>query len=293
MASAATATRLRRWLEARGGRLERFAYPRPEAGGEVEAWRLVPAVARLRVVVAHGAGNDALFPQAALFRALCEAAAEVFAFDLDGHGAHSTTTLSVDGLRAALSAAVAEAGRRGPTLPLHLVGHSLGGALVLDALAAGLEATSAVIISAPLALSLGLGIAVRELASFLSPATLRQRRHYGLGGMIPAAGPFRRGVYPIRGATRPDAPFAYADAVAALLHTLDLPARAAQILTPALLVYGTADRLAPVAAGRLLGARIPSGTLIEVPGGTHWSTGISADAIGSVVRWIAAIGREP
>src|SRR4051812_29531531 len=107
MASPVTARRLDAWLRARGGRLDRVRYSRPEAGGEVEAWRLIPAAASRRVVVAHGAGNDALFPQVALFRALCAAGCEVFSFDLDGHGAGSTTMFSVDGIRSALPAAVA------------------------------------------------------------------------------------------------------------------------------------------------------------------------------------------
>ena len=57
-------------MDADGARLERVRYPRPEAGGEVEAWRLSPRELRARVVAAHGAGNDALYPQLALFEAL-------------------------------------------------------------------------------------------------------------------------------------------------------------------------------------------------------------------------------
>ena len=42
MPPASWIVRLRRWMDAEGARLERVRYPRPEAGGEVEAWRLVP-----------------------------------------------------------------------------------------------------------------------------------------------------------------------------------------------------------------------------------------------------------
>src|SRR5690242_3579398 len=86
--------RLERWLADRGAHLDRVRYPRPDARGEVEAWRITPGEAFGRVVAAHGAGNDALYPQLALFKALVERGMEVFSFDVDGHGAASTTVFS-------------------------------------------------------------------------------------------------------------------------------------------------------------------------------------------------------
>ena len=138
-------------MDAAGARLERVRYPRPEAGGEVEAWRLSPREPRARVVAAHGAGNDALYPQLALFEALVRRGVEVFAFDIDGHGAGSTTLFSPDTVPSAIAAAVAQAERGRPALPLHLLGHSFGGSLVLHALAEGAvaHAASAVVVSAP------------------------------------------------------------------------------------------------------------------------------------------------
>ncbi|MDQ3388402.1 MAG: alpha/beta fold hydrolase, partial [Gemmatimonadota bacterium] len=92
---------------------------------------------------------------------------EVFAFDLDGNGWESTTRYAPASARGAVTAAVREAGRDRQELPLHLLGHSVGGALVLDALARGeVEAVSAVAISTPLRVRLTSRILLAELAGF-------------------------------------------------------------------------------------------------------------------------------
>lgn len=284
--------RMERWMDAAGARLERLRYPRPAARGEVEAWRLVPRDARARVVTVHGAGNDALYPQIALFEALIRRGVEVFAFDIDGHGAGSTTVFSPEIVTSAIAVAVEEAERGRPSLPLHLVGHSFGGSLVLSALAEGTvpHAASGVVISSPVSIALDARTALAEVRGFLRLSTLSQRRHYGLWGMVPAAGPLKRRAYPIRGAVEDGAPFAYVAAIQRLLARLDLGRAAARIRVPVLLVYGAADRLVPPAQGRRLAALIPSSELLEIPGTTHWSTCFAEAAISRTVAWIDSHG---
>lgn len=284
------AARLERRLAERGGRLERSRYDRPEAGGAVEAWRLVPARARARVVAVHGAGNDALYPQLALFAALVAAGAEVFAFDVDGHGAGSTTVFAPGTVRGAVAAAVREAERGRDPLPLHLLGHSFGGSLVLHALATGAvpHAASAVVISAPTSVALGVRVAMAELAGFFRPATLSQRRHYGAWGTVPAVGPLKREAYPVRGAAGDGQPFAYVAAIQRLLRELELERAAANVRAPVLLVYGAADRLVPPEQGRRLAAVIPGAELLTVPRATHWSTAFAPSAAARAAEWVAA-----
>jgi len=287
--------RLERWMDPAGARLQRLRYPRPEARGEVEAWRLVPRTPRARVVAVHGAGNDALYPQLALFEALVRRGVEVFACDVDGHGAGSTTVFSPETVTSAVAAAVEQAERGRPPLPLHLAGHSFGGSLVMHALAEGTvpHAASAVAISAPLSIALDARTALAEVRGFLRLSTLGQRRHYGLWGMVPAAGPLKRRAYPIRGAAEEGAPFAYVAAIQRLLARLDLGRTAARIRIPVLLVYGAADRLVPPAQGRRLAKLIPPSELLEIPGTTHWSTCFAADAITRTVVWIESHAGEP
>ena len=287
--------RLERWVAGEGARLGRVRYARPEARGEVDAWRITPARPRARVVAAHGAGNDALYPQVALFKALVRRGVEVFSFDVDGHGAASTTVFSPGIVPSAVAAAVEEAERGRADLPLHLLGHSFGGSLALHALAAGSvpHAASAVAVSAPVEVALGLRVALGELGGFLRAATLGQREHYGLWGTVPAVGPLKRRAYPIRGAAEGGAPFAYVAAIRRLLANLDLPRAAAGIATPVLLVYGTADRLVPPEQGRMLDARIPASELLELPGATHWSTAFAEDAVARAAEWIDAHSPVP
>jgi len=281
-------SRLERWLAGRGARLERVRYARPAARGQVDAWRLVPREPRARVVAAHGAGNDALFPQVALFKALVDRGVEVFSFDIDGHGAESSTVFAPEIVPTALAAAVEEAERGRPSLPLHLLGHSFGGSLVLHALAADAvpHALSGIALSAPVSVELTARVALSELLGFFHPATLGQREHYGVWGMIPAVGPLKRRAYPIRGAVQSGAPFAYVAAIRALLARLDLATTAAEIRVPLLLAYGAADRLVPIAQGRMLAERIPSAELLPIPGATHWSTAFAASAVGRAAEWV-------
>ncbi|HEX2202492.1 MAG TPA: alpha/beta fold hydrolase [Longimicrobium sp.] len=289
VASPGCVRRLEAWLAGAGAWLERVRYARPEAGGEVSAYRLVPRNPRGRVVSAHGAGNDALFPQVALFKALVERGFEVFAFDWDGHGAESTTRFAPDALDSALVAAVGEAERGRAELPLHLVGHSFGGSLVLHALACGAvpHAVSGVAVSAPIQVSPDFRTAVAELLGFLHPATLSQRAHYGVWGTVPAVGPLKRRAYPFRRGEEGGA-FGYVGTVQRLLARLDLERTAAAVRAPVLLVYGTADRLVPMAQGEALAARIGGAELCRVPGGTHWSTAFLPAAVERVAAWVDA-----
>lgn len=283
-----------RWLRASGFGWERVRYARPEAGGEAAAFRLLPrGRARGRVVAAHGACDDALFPLVALYDALLRRGLEVFAFDLDGNGWESTTRFSPEGIRGAVAAAAREAERGRPALPLHLLGHSLGGALALDALARGeVAAESATVVATPLEVRITPRTALAELRGFLRPATLRQRAFYGLAGVLPAFGPVKRAAYPFRGDAR-TGNFDYVTVFDALLRATDLRRAAARVRVPVLLVYGERDGIAPAAHGEELARLLPDAELVRVPGATHFSTASSPSATERVAAWLAARSGVP
>lgn len=283
--------RLAAWAGRLGARAADVRYPRPEAGGAVCAVRLSPRDApHTRVLVAHGAGNDAVYPLLELFRALLRAGCEVFSFDIDGHGCGSTTVFATDTVRTAVAAAADAAEAGGAALPLHVIGHSLGGSLVLDALASGAldGAVSAVIISAPIDVRIGARTAVAELRGFLRRATLTQREHYGLWGLVPAFGPVKRAAFPFRRVDADGHAWSYVAAVQRLLAEMDLERRVAEIRIPTLLVYSHADALVPHAQGQRLAARMERGAghLRSLTTATHYSLPFDPDAVDSVLGWI-------
>lgn len=277
-------------LAAAGIAWERGRMPRPAAGGEAAWVRLSPrAAATARVVVVHGANNDALFPLLPLFESLVAAGMEVFAFDLDGNGWESTTTYARETAPRAVGDGVrfATAGR--PPLPLHLVGHSLGGSMSLRAMANGDagDVAAAVLLSAPLRVEFGLRTAVAELAGFLAPGTLSLRRYYGAWGLVPAVGSLKRRAYPFRWTPPTGAAFGYVDEVQALLAALDLEAAAAAVRVPTLLVYGDGDAIVPPAQGERLAARMPAAELIRLPRASHFAVPFHPAAVSRAVAWLA------
>jgi len=277
--------RLEAWLAAAGGRMETVGYPR--AGGRARGCRLVPAgTARGRVLLAHGAGNDALYPLHALCKTLLRAGLEVFAFDLDGHGRESSTVFDVERIEDALADAAERAEEHGPPLPLHLLGHSLGGSLVLHALSRpGWErVVSAAAISAPVRLRIGWTV-LRELRGFFGRATLAQREHYGAWGVVPAVGPLKRRAFPFRG---PPGGFGYVAEVQALLERLRLEDAAERIRTPVLLVYSRGDGIVPAEQGELLASRIPGARLEMLERAAHWCVPFEPRTVARVAEWLEA-----
>ena len=288
--------RLSVWASRLNARAADVRYPRPEARGEVCAVRLLPRAApRARVLVAHGAGNDAVYPLLELFRALVRGGYEVFSFDVDGHGCGSTTVFAPDTVRGSIAAAAEAAERDGGALPLHLLGHSLGGSLVLDALASGAldRAASAVVLSAPTSIDLGFRTVVSELAGFFRLATLAQREHYGGWGLVPAFGPVKRGAYPFRRADAQPGSWSYVAAVRRLLEAMGLEARVGAIRVPTLLVYSRGDYLVGHAQGERLAERIPAARLLSLDRATHYGVPFAPRAVEAALGWMGAHAAVP
>lgn len=279
--------RFQEWAQASSITWSRLSFPRA-AGGHTVAYRLTPAVPpRGVVVVCHGAGNDALFAFVGIFKALLTRGLEIFSFDLDGHGRNSTTRFSEEHAASAIDEAVKQSGVAERRLPLHLLGVSLGGSLALAALPR-LSATSAVIVCAPLRVRLTARTFLREMRPGLLTTAWGQREHFGLTGLIPAVGPFRRSVYPLR--LREDEPgaFGYVKVVNRTLASLELERTAADIQTPVLLVYGARDLIAPADHGALLKRLLPSSALLTPQDETHLTLPLADATTRSALAWYEA-----
>jgi alpha-beta hydrolase superfamily lysophospholipase len=264
---------------------ERLRLARPAAGGETTAYRLSPVgPARGVVLLVHGAGNDALFAQVGLTKRLLERGLEVFTFDLDGHGRDGATLLSTGAIPDAVPAAAEVSGAAERGLPLHAVGTSLGGSILLSALPTlSPVPETAALLCAPLRIELSRGAVAAELRPRLLATLWREREHYGLTGLVPAFGAYKRDVYPLRLAEPGgEGAFGYVEALNGLLSALRLPAAAARTRTPVLLVYGAADRLVPPEQGERLAELLPDVRLLVLPGGTHLTTPLAPAVVEAV-----------
>jgi pimeloyl-ACP methyl ester carboxylesterase len=269
-------------------RHERIVYPRPDAGGETVAYRLCPAhPPRGLLLVTHGAGNDALFAFPGFFKRVLQHGFEVFTFDMDGHGRASTTTFAYPGVCSAVADALRHALDGRSDLRVHAYGVSLGGAILLHALAGTLRAIrSATLVVAPLRIRFSLPRVINELRPVALRTLMEQREHCGLWGMVPSFGPVKRELYPLRLAeTRPGA-FGYVDVLNEVLERMDLLEAARQSRVPVMLSYGTRDRIVPPEQGILLDRTLPRSELTLVRGGTHLATPFDREGLQKTLGWI-------
>lgn len=243
-----------------------------------------------RVIALHGAGNDALFGWVGLFKKLLLANAEILTIDLPGHGRRNRTEFSPSAAVETIARVFEEPRRSARQIPVHAVGISLGGALLLAALPKvqrWLESVALVV--APLRIRFTLQSILPELRPHNFGILIREREHYGLTGLIPSFGPFRRDVYPLRLAGEvPRGSFGYIDVLNDALDELALQTAAREVHIPSLLIYGEHDRIVPIEQGEQLAGLIPHSILHPVASGTHLSTPIEPATIDRIVRWFSS-----
>jgi pimeloyl-ACP methyl ester carboxylesterase len=207
---------------------------------------------------------------------------------MDGHGRHGSTLFSPEGARGAVGAAVLQSGAGERGLPLHAVGISLGGAILLGSLPTlPTPAATATLLSAPLRIQLSSAAVRRELGLPLLRTLWRERAHYGLTGLIPSFGPFKRGTYPLRLGVEPGpGGFGYVEVLHRTLDSLDLEDAARRTTCPVLLAYGSRDAIVPLEQGERLASLLPRGELLVLEGETHLTAPMSPRVIARFLRWI-------
>jgi pimeloyl-ACP methyl ester carboxylesterase len=264
----------------------------------VAAWHIKPAKKAIGLILfAHGAGNDGLFPQGHLFKELVDNDYEIFTFDLDGHGVGSTTWMQVETMTSALINAATIAKELSPKLPMHLIGYSLGGALALHAVANHNEIKfdSLCLLATPWHLNLTPLAMLTELTSFWRSSLLKQISFYGLYGILPAAGHFKRRSFPLRlppsskGAHPPSfSGLEYTQHLKTLFSSLDLQKNASLVGMRTLLIYGAKDQIAPVAQAVKLRSSLPNATLLVLPNDTHYTTILSTQTLTAIKNFLKA-----
>ena len=281
----------RRWLQENGMGRERLELT--VRGGEATtAYRFSPGSPPARRVLAlHGAGNDALFAWIGLFKKLLLRHVEVFTFDLPGHGRFGRGTFDTDAAAIALHAALDRC--EADAVPVHAIGVSLGGAVLLGALPDFQQRlTTAALVVAPLEIHFSARTVLTELGPTTFSLLWREREHYGLTGLIPSFGPFRRDIYPLRLRQTPaKGAFGYVQTLNAMLREMHLEESARQVELPVLLVYGSRDRVVPASQGERLQELLPRGHL-QLIDGTHLSTPLDPRAVERLLGWIDLHGDD-
>ncbi|MEX2582904.1 MAG: alpha/beta fold hydrolase, partial [Gemmatimonadota bacterium] len=279
----------RDWMRRREMSWESFRHPLPPAGDDTTAHRLSPAGRPQRIVVAlHGAGNDALFGWVGLFKRLLLERSEIVTFDLPGHGRLNRSSFTADAAVDCVASVLADCSADSRRLPVHAVGVSLGGSVLLGALSrSGAALTRAAAIVAPLRIVLSWRTVLGEVGPRSLSTVWREREHYGWTGLIPSFGSFKREIYPLRlpGPASSSA-VGYVGSLNSSLDAMRLEHRAASVTTPLLLVYGSHDRVVPIEQGERLVRVLPDARLLRIEGGTHLSTPLDSETVDRVVAWL-------
>jgi alpha-beta hydrolase superfamily lysophospholipase len=237
------------------------------AGGLEIFWRswLPEDDPRAVVVIAHGAGEHIGRYEHVAARLASEGYA-VYGLDHRGHGRSEGRRALID--RAASAVAdmdhfVLMAGSQHPGLDVFLLGHSMGGCLSLRYAMRFQDRLTGLLLSGPLAALEAAPVAVRLVARVLSAiapaapvfavdASLVSRdpevvRAYETDPLV------HHGKLPVR-------------TVAELAAAVEsFPNGVAAITIPTLIMYGTADGLAPPAGSKMLGERIGAADKTVIP----------------------------
>jgi pimeloyl-ACP methyl ester carboxylesterase len=109
----------------------------------------------------------------------------------------------------------------------------------------------------------------RESLSWLRPSIWQEKKIYGILGILPAFGPFKRASYPIR---LEDPSSHYVLQVAATIKAQSPSDRLDSISCPVLLIHGTADYLVNESNAIHIKKRVKKSELTLIKGATHYST---------------------
>lgn len=240
------------------------------------------------VIFVHGTGNNALFPQLALFKTLLDSGIQIFSFDLDGHGFHSTSTFDKDSLHTCLKNALDHFRSEFDFETIHLIGHSLGGIIVLLYLSmyTNVNIASASIVSAPININPNIR-SFNEVLSIFHSCFLKQVPIYGMWGSLPSFGRFKRREFPVRlSSDATNGVFSYIQTIKEYLGQIEVLKKISQIDVPVQLLYGEKDFIAPVDHGKEIQHRIKNSRLIKIEKENHFTTFFSAISEQHILEWI-------
>lgn len=219
---------------------------RPHSDGKTFWRRLISKRGTVpkTVIFFHGTGNDHLFGMYTLFERILNEGYHIFTLDLDGHGLHSSTSFSPSSLHDCCIDIVRFVQKTWPEDTLHLLGYSLGGALILqDAQKVQEHIQSIMLLGVPFELSLDQQSILGELKAPLSNNLWNYAKRWGVTRVLPAFGPILRPIYPLR--MRHGGSLSYLKAVQQWLQGAHIYSICKQVQNPTLVIVGEHDKVAP------------------------------------------------
>ena len=245
---------------------------------------------RALVVFAHGLGNDRTFGLWQAVPRLVERGLAVVLFHQAGHGAGGADLASTQSLRVRFDAVLAAARSAVPGRVI-AVGQSMGGAMVLDAIARGVPLDAAITVSPIARLELGARIA-RELGVIFHAAAWRVLRFATLFEILPATGAFHRDHFPVRVAEGRS----HLEVFKEILAELDLIQRLRAAPKGALvtILHGRLDGIVPVEQGRALAQALGDrARLVELPWAHHLDPLFDDEAIQPIAELAFSLVSTP
>ncbi|UFZ04737.1 alpha/beta hydrolase [Bradyrhizobium ontarionense] len=229
------------------------------------------------VVLLHGAGFDHSV-WALHSRWFAHHGFAVLAPDLPGHGrsagpALPTISAMADWTIALLNAVNAK--------PAHLIGHSMGSLIALDAAAGHPDRVSALSLIGTAA-TMTVGPDLLKAAEANDHAAIDMVSIWGLGVAAELGGSRAPGLWMHGGAQATlerCAPGVLFNDLAACNNYQDALASASRIKVPTRLILGEKDMMTPVKAGKALAAAIPAARTVVLPGAGHTMMAECPDAL--------------
>ncbi len=278
------------WLKSllSGGHSYREDSYERSTGGEVSLVLFSAKASRGLTLLFHGTGNDRAFCWEPVITALLGAGQSILTFDLDGHGATSSTELSADDFWNSADDLRRYLASQGLfSQPLTAVGYSLGASLLMDAVVKEvIPANRVVLMALPSKVKpyLGLRFGISELLSIFTAAFYRQWRAVGWRHTVPAVGPFRRRSFPLRLRNRPSSD--YVQVVDEILSQFDAADHAAKLGQNCLVVFGDNDHLTPSSDRERWRRANPRLAILRVDRSNHFLLPLVDSTVKAITSWI-------
>lgn len=223
------------------------------------------------VILFHGMGDDCTYPHWHWIESMVQRGLSVLSVDWDGHGVTGGSLLDMQSASRSFMLIIqkiygeqgaSDLGKVRPGPHLFLMGHSAGGALALLSVTRP-EVTS--LVKGVIAVSPAVVVASdsetkREALCYLRPSAwlkdlLGRVPHYGVMGLVPAVGKFRRKSFPIR--LRVGIP--YAEQLRTFVReTFEARRVLRDVAVPVLWLHGSRDRVVPYERAARIMSDIPS-----------------------------------